>query len=62
MTPPWDSKYTININTEMNYWPAETCNLSECVEPLTQMVLEMAETGQRTAKIHYGARGWVAQS
>ncbi|MDR3457590.1 MAG: glycoside hydrolase family 95 protein [Verrucomicrobiae bacterium] len=60
MTPPWDSKYTININTEMNYWPAETCNLSECVEPLTQMVLEMAETGQRTAKIHYGARGWVA--
>jgi len=60
MTPPWDSKYTININTEMNYWPAETCNLSECVEPLTQMVLEMAETGQRTAKIQYGARGWVA--
>ena len=60
MTPPWDSKYTININTEMNYWPAETCNLSECTEPLTQMVLEMAETGQRTAKIHYGARGWVA--
>ena len=60
MTPPWDSKYTININTEMNYWPAENCNLSECVEPLTQMVLEMAETGQRTAKIHYGARGWVA--
>ncbi len=43
MTPPWDSKYTININTEMNYWPAETCNLAECVEPLTQMVLEMAQ-------------------
>ncbi len=60
MTPPWDSKYTININTEMNYWPAEPCNLSECVEPLTQMVLEMSETGARTAKIHYGARGWVA--
>jgi len=60
MTPPWDSKYTININTEMNYWPAETANLSECLEPLTQMVLEMAETGKRTAKIHYGARGWVA--
>jgi alpha-L-fucosidase 2 len=60
MTPPWDSKYTININTEMNYWPAEPCNLSECVEPLTQMVLEMADTGARTAKIHYGARGWVA--
>jgi len=60
MSPPWGSKYTININTEMNYWPAETCNLSECVEPLTQMVLEMAETGQRTAKVQYGARGWVA--
>jgi alpha-L-fucosidase 2 len=60
MTPPWDSKYTININTEMNYWPAEPCNLSECVEPLTQMVLEMADTGARTAKVHYGARGWVA--
>jgi len=60
MTPPWDSKYTININTEMNYWPAEPGNLGECVEPLTQMVLEMAETGMRTAKVMYGARGWVA--
>ena len=60
MTPPWDSKYTININTEMNYWPAEPCNLSECVEPLTQMVLEMSETGARTARVMYGARGWVA--
>ncbi len=60
MTPPWDSKYTININTEMNYWPAEPCNLSECVEPLTQMVLEIAKTGERTAAVHYGARGWVA--
>jgi alpha-L-fucosidase 2 len=60
MTPPWDSKYTININTEMNYWPAMTANLGELTEPLTQMVLEMSETGQRTAKIHYGARGWVA--
>ena len=60
MTPPWDSKYTININTEMNYWPAEPCNLGECVEPLTHMVLDMAETGARTAKVMYGARGWVA--
>jgi alpha-L-fucosidase 2 len=60
MTPPWDSKYTININTEMNYWPAETCNLSECVDPLTEMVLEIAQTGERTAKVHYGASGWVA--
>ena len=60
LTPPWDSKYTININTEMNYWPAEICNLSECVEPLTAMVLDIAETGKRTAKVHYGAGGWVA--
>jgi len=60
MTPPWDSKYTININTEMNYWPAETCNLDECTEPLTQMVLEMAQTGARTAKVDYGVGGWVA--
>ncbi len=60
MKPPWDSKYTININTEMNYWPAEPDNLSECVEPLTQMVLEAAETGQRTAQVMYGAHGWVA--
>ncbi|HEY5345470.1 MAG TPA: glycoside hydrolase N-terminal domain-containing protein, partial [Verrucomicrobiae bacterium] len=60
MTPPWDSKYTININTEMNYWPVDTANLGECIEPLTQMVLEMADTGARTAKIHYGAGGWVA--
>jgi alpha-L-fucosidase 2 len=59
MTPPWDSKYTININTEMNYWPVDTANLGECVEPLTQMVLELLEPGARTAKIHYGARGWV---
>ena len=60
MTPPWESKYTININTEMNYWPAEPCNLGECVEPLTKMVLEMTQTGARTAKVMYGAHGWVA--
>ena len=60
MNPPWGSKYTININTEMNYWPAEPCNLSECVEPLTQMVLDLTETGARTAKVMYNARGWVA--
>jgi alpha-L-fucosidase 2 len=59
MTPPWDSKYTININTEMNYWPAESCNLSECVEPLTQMVLDLSQSGQRTAAVEYGAHGWV---
>jgi alpha-L-fucosidase 2 len=58
--PPWDSKYTININTEMNYWPAEVTNLPELVEPLTQMVLDLTETGARTARVQYGARGWVA--
>jgi alpha-L-fucosidase 2 len=60
MTPPWESKFTININTEMNYWPAETCNLPECVEPLAGMVLDLAQTGARTAKVMYGAGGWVA--
>ena len=59
MTPPWESKYTININTEMNYWPAETTNLSECHEPLLRMVSELVENGSRTARVHYGARGWV---
>ena len=48
--PPWDSKYTININTEMNYWPAEPGNLGECVEPLTAMVLDLTQTGARTAR------------
>ena len=59
MKPPWDSKYTININTEMNYWPAEPANLPKCVEPLTQMVLDLMQTGARTAKVMYDARGWV---
>jgi alpha-L-fucosidase 2 len=59
MTPPWDSKYTININTEMNYWPAESGNLSECDEPLTQMVLDLSQSGQHTAAVEYGAHGWV---
>ena len=59
MTPPWESKYTININTEMNYWPAETTNLSECHEPLLRLVSELVENGSRTARVHYGARGWV---
>jgi len=59
MTPPWESKYTININTEMNYWPAESGNLSECVEPLMAMVEDLTVTGGRTAQKMYGARGWV---
>ena len=60
LKPPWGSKYTININTEMNYWPAHSANLSECIAPLVQMIREIAETGARTAKTMYGARGWVA--
>ena len=59
MTPPWGGKYTININTEMNYWPAEVANVSECVEPLVDMVQELTETGARTAQAMYGAHGWV---
>ena len=60
MSPAWDSKYTININTEMNYWPAEKTNLSEMHEPLLKMVQELAQTGKETAKVMYGARGWMA--
>ncbi|MGA2173528.1 MAG: glycoside hydrolase family 95 protein [Verrucomicrobiota bacterium] len=60
MNPPWQSKYTININTEMNYWPAEPCNLAECTEPLIAMVKDLSQTGARTAGEMYGARGWVA--
>jgi alpha-L-fucosidase 2 len=60
MRPPWDSKYTININTQMNYWPAEKTNLSEMHEPLFRMIRELAETGQETAKVMYGAGGWMA--
>ncbi len=58
--PPWDSKWTININTEMNYWPAEVTGLGPCAEPLFAMVEDVAVAGQRTAKMLYGARGWVA--
>lgn len=59
ITPPWDSKYTTNINAEMNYWPAEVTNLSEMHEPFIQMAKELSVTGQETAKIMYGANGWV---
>lgn len=60
LNPPWGGKYTININTEMNYWPAETTNLAECAEPLFGLVHDLAETGAQTAREHYGAGGWVA--
>jgi alpha-L-fucosidase 2 len=59
LRPPWDSKYTSNINVEMNYWPAETTGLPECHQPLFQAVQELRESGAITAKEHYGARGWV---
>jgi alpha-L-fucosidase 2 len=57
--PPWDSKYTVNINTEMNYWPSEITNLSEMNEPLIQMIRELSQTGRQTARDMYGAEGWV---
>ena len=58
--PSWDSKYTVNINTEMNYWPAEVTNLQELNEPLFKMIKEVSETGRETAKIMYGTdEGWV---
>ena len=59
LSPAWDSKYTVNINTEMNYWPSEVTNLAEMNEPLVQMVKELSVTGQETAKKMYGAEGWV---
>jgi alpha-L-fucosidase 2 len=58
--PAWDSKYTININTEMNYWPSEKCNLSEMAEPLMSMIKDLSESGKETAKVMYGSDGWVA--
>lgn len=60
LNPPWDSKYTININAEMNYWPAERTNLSELHQPFLEMIKELSVSGQQTAKDMYGARGWMA--
>jgi alpha-L-fucosidase 2 len=57
---PWDGKYTININTEMNYWPAEVTNLGETHQPLFRMLKELSQTGHRTACDMYGCNGWVA--
>lgn len=57
---PWDSKYTININAEMNYWPAEVCNLTETNSPLFSMIRDLSETGAVTAKQMYGCGGWMA--
>ena len=57
--PPWGSKYTANINVEMNYWLPDPANLGESFEPLISMVEDLAETGSEMARLHYGARGWV---
>ena len=59
ISPPWDSKWTVNINTEMNYWPVEVTGLSECHEPLFDMLEDVAISGAKTAKAHYDCRGWV---
>ncbi|MDX1934252.1 MAG: glycoside hydrolase family 95 protein [Capsulimonadales bacterium] len=59
LNPPWGSKYTININTEMNYWPALPANLAECCEPLFAMIRDLAVTGRKMARDQYGANGWV---
>ncbi|RIV39144.1 glycoside hydrolase family 95 protein [Micromonospora radicis] len=59
LTPAWDSKYTINANLPMNYWPANTTNLSECHAPVFDMIRDLAVSGARTAQVQYGAGGWV---
>jgi alpha-L-fucosidase 2 len=59
LDPPWESKWTLNINCEMNYWPAELCNLSECTQPLFDMIDDLAISGHRTAEEQYGCDGWV---
>jgi len=59
LAPAWDSKWTVNINTEMNYWPAEVANLAECQEPLYSLIADCAETGKTVAREHYNAPGWV---
>jgi alpha-L-fucosidase 2 len=60
LQPPWESKYTININTEMNYWPSEANALPECAEPLQRMLFDLSEKGAEVARRMYGAPGWVA--
>jgi alpha-L-fucosidase 2 len=60
IAPPWDSKYTININTEMNYWPAEVTNLQEMHQPLFSMLKDLEVTGRESATKLYKARGWNA--
>ncbi|MEV6442633.1 glycoside hydrolase N-terminal domain-containing protein [Amycolatopsis sp. NPDC051716] len=59
LNPSWESKYTLNANLPMNYWPADVTNLAECYEPVFAMIGDLAVTGARTAQVEYGARGWV---
>jgi alpha-L-fucosidase 2 len=58
--PPWNSNWTANINIEMNYWPAETCNLAECHEPLFDLIEDLSRNGAKTAEVNYGCHGWVS--
>ena len=60
LLPNWGSKYTLNVNTEMNYWPTEVTNLSECTAPLFHLIEDLAENGAETAKLYYDADGWVS--
>ncbi len=60
MRPPWSSNWTININTEMNYWPAEVANLAECHQPLFDLIADLSAAGRKTATTNYGCGGWVA--
>src|SRR5690606_11835734 len=57
---PWDSKYTLNINLEMNYWPSETTQLAELNQPLVQLITDLSETDKMATSKMYGARGWMA--
>ncbi|WP_295669151.1 glycoside hydrolase family 95 protein [uncultured Mucilaginibacter sp.] len=59
MNPPWDSKYTTNINLQMNYWPVESANLTECAEPLINLMKDIVDQGTQVAKENYNCRGWV---
>jgi len=59
---PWNCDYHANINVQMNYWPAEVANLSECAEPLLDWIAEVAEHGAKTARVQYGTRGWVCHT
>jgi alpha-L-fucosidase 2 len=60
VTPPWSSNWTANINVQMNYWPAETCNLTECNSPLFDWIADVSKNGERTARETYGLPGWVS--